>query len=225
MGLCRSLDRLCLALYRSGQMVALKEMQCELAIGLFRGLWPRQLINFGRQVQCQTERAIKVPRRRYIVYGLKELGREKVVCFQSADTAGKCHGRGFMAFDWRGTDTCHGVGTALHMRSKIGPGCWALYHQQLDSVLTPGIHHSSPRAANTARTRTKLLTENSNQSMRDCANHSFVRGIWTATPRIHSESRWRAQRFPEHEAMIHHTLEAWASRGLYLIEYCKGAHE
>jgi hypothetical protein len=37
-------------------------------------------------------------------------------------TAGKCHGRGFMAFDRRGTDTCHGVGTALHMRSKIGPG-------------------------------------------------------------------------------------------------------
>ncbi|KAJ7796205.1 hypothetical protein B0H14DRAFT_2620125 [Mycena olivaceomarginata] len=56
-------------------------------------------------------------------------------------------------------------------------------------------------------------------------NHSFVRGIWTATPQIHSESRWRAQKFPEHEAMIHHMLEAWASRELYLIEYCKGAQE
>ncbi|KAJ7239885.1 hypothetical protein C8J57DRAFT_1245703 [Mycena rebaudengoi] len=92
------------------------------------------------------------------------------------DTAGKCHGCGLMAFDWRGTDTCHGVGTALHMRSKIGLGRRALYHHRLDSMLTADIHHSSPRAANTARTRTKLLTGNSNQSMRDCAEsiHLFV---------------------------------------------------
>ncbi|KAJ7629576.1 hypothetical protein B0H17DRAFT_1150554 [Mycena rosella] len=30
------------------------------------------------------------------------------------DTAGKCHDRGFMAFDRQRTDTCHGVGQALH---------------------------------------------------------------------------------------------------------------
>jgi hypothetical protein len=29
-------------------------------------------------------------------------------------TAGKCHDRGFIAFDWQSTDTCHGVGQALH---------------------------------------------------------------------------------------------------------------
>ncbi|KAJ7773513.1 hypothetical protein B0H14DRAFT_2632187 [Mycena olivaceomarginata] len=29
-------------------------------------------------------------------------------------TAGKCHDHGFMAFDWQSTDTCHGVGQALH---------------------------------------------------------------------------------------------------------------
>ncbi|KAJ7893768.1 hypothetical protein B0H13DRAFT_2527411 [Mycena leptocephala] len=30
------------------------------------------------------------------------------------DTAGKCHDRGFMAFDGHSTDTCHGVCQALH---------------------------------------------------------------------------------------------------------------
>ncbi|KAJ7663771.1 hypothetical protein DFH06DRAFT_1128158 [Mycena polygramma] len=45
----------------------------------------------------------------------------RIKTFESAaaHTAGKRHGRGFMAFDWRGTNTCHGVGTALHRRWTI----------------------------------------------------------------------------------------------------------
>ncbi|KAJ7832666.1 hypothetical protein B0H14DRAFT_3142834 [Mycena olivaceomarginata] len=68
---------------------------------------------------------------------------------------------------WTLAETAVKYNAKLNERSRCRGS--ALYHQQLDSVLTPGIHHSSPRAANTARTRAKLLTENSNQSMRDCA--------------------------------------------------------
>jgi hypothetical protein len=44
----------------------------------------------------------------------------------SIHTAGKCHGREFMAFDWCGTDTCHGVclafAMALHKQSISSSG-------------------------------------------------------------------------------------------------------
>ncbi|KAJ7624033.1 hypothetical protein DFH06DRAFT_1142590 [Mycena polygramma] len=36
-----------------------------------------------------------------------------------SNTAGKRHGRGFMAFEWRGIDTCHGVCHALAMALRI----------------------------------------------------------------------------------------------------------
>jgi DnaJ-class molecular chaperone len=42
--------------------------------------------------------------------------------FGFPNTVGKCHGHGFMAFDWCGTNTCHGIGTALHMQSKTRAG-------------------------------------------------------------------------------------------------------
>ncbi|KAJ7318938.1 hypothetical protein DFH08DRAFT_819388 [Mycena albidolilacea] len=46
------------------------------------------------------------------------------IIFTAVDTAGKCHDRGFMAFDWQSTDTCHGVGQALHksLCSFVGVG-------------------------------------------------------------------------------------------------------
>ncbi|KAJ7277397.1 hypothetical protein C8J57DRAFT_1504236 [Mycena rebaudengoi] len=40
--------------------------------------------------------------------------RDIIYCRERRHTAGKSHGRGFMAFDWRGTDTCYGVRQALH---------------------------------------------------------------------------------------------------------------
>ncbi|KAJ6620824.1 hypothetical protein B0H10DRAFT_1945854 [Mycena sp. CBHHK59/15] len=52
-------------------------------------------------------------------------------------TAGKCHDRGFMAFDWQSTDTCHGVGQTLHksLCSFVGVGSWSAFRGLRSAII------------------------------------------------------------------------------------------